>query len=383
MARQRCGNLPATTGARSGPTTSNFQLEAKRHPGRESLGMAHFGKALRTGRESLRWSRRQLARASGLSEATIKLIETGRQVASNKSILSLTAIAELRLHVAERGSRGLSDTSTLIASRARVPEVSRVFSSGAALIPQTAAYLDDFSAAAYLDCSTTLPKPMGHEVAGILKTYCAKGVALVALGVGDAALACTIAQHLEAQVSLADVSLPLLATASAKLRDAGCAIDIAYQCDLTQPLTVDIRASWMQQSVFLLDCTLEDFDDISWYLRYCLKPITSPGDMLVVRIGTVLSPCGKATWLEGVLSRYCRDGGPVVFDSPTRGADRSTCHAIATIPDSRGGLRRISLYRHVVFRQKRLWRLVAAHGWLFRGAVVGTNSDCAIFQAMG
>ncbi len=420
---------------------------AARWPGR-SISLKQwqaFGRLLRDKRNAAGLSRVQLARRSKLSDATIKFLETARHPPSRATLIRLIGVAELHLSWSDVPGQpeppAAAPSSTDECSLDERPwlhrqlncfltpsydplellgEFSRFLNGSGGYVEQTLAYLDPYSATAYLEiCRQSIEvsnvrarmplEEIGHQ---IRTSSGPPGLQVLALGAGDGVLETRLVRHLlDAQVPsvelcLLDISQPLLICAyrhaADALADAPAARVLAVQCNFHHlPLYTRMYSSNMagQRRLFcLLGGTLANLDHEPRFLRQSLLHCTT-GDLLLLDIPTAtaagVSPddikrrdklyAGRissqyAAWLGGPLRRHCKEATSIEFhwqlDTHCPVPGSYALHAIATVKAPERADRQFSMFRITRYDPAKLAECLREIGWEEIGALgyAGTHS---------
>lgn len=269
-----------------------------------------FGSAVRERREAARMSQRRLALRAGLSDKTIKNLESGRQPPSRKTLVALLAVPELHLRV--------KDVSRLPAAAAWQPnswmshlydsarlhtDLQQLLSGSGGLLEQTFLYLDGQSATDFLHLCTTSPlfvldrinKPLEEIAARAARLCGGLPVRFHALGCGDGKSELRLLQALIAglplstsvQLRLLDISHTLLNTAQ-HLADS--------QLDPKRVSTVTLHANFHdlarlpvlhagtagERTIYtLLGATVANLNDEVRFFEE-LARFAAPGDLVVL-----------------------------------------------------------------------------------------------------
>ena len=277
-----------------------------------------FAKLLRDRRETAGLSRRGLAEASGLSEATIKFIELGKTRPSRRTLLQLLMVPGLRLlsHDLPMPRRelpkGLFSPQSTPANCYLAPdyepircleELERTLRGAGGQIEQSNLYLTPQSAAGYLRFVRSSQReqkrrtqlPFSEIVDGIPGSLTTRGLTVIALGSGDGQPEVRLLQKLIAlqktavSLWLVDRSEALLATAFAhagemlgpalvhRLGVLGDFHHLPRYTDLISPLL-----ERDEQRMYVLLGTLGHLDHEPRFLRDMLAKVTRPDDLLLL-----------------------------------------------------------------------------------------------------
>lgn len=384
-------------------------LPGRREPTVPRETLLEFGKLLKDRRLQARLSRAALGKKTGLSEATIKFIETARTRATRGTLLRLMAVDELQLTWAdlailrelplpiERASlREHSENSSMnwyvtpgYDGVRLVEDLARFLQGAGGLVEQTSAYLDHHSALDYLAMTRASAVTMAHqskiplaEVAkGIIATNAGVGLNVIVLGAGNGVLETKLVQDLVAMqnkvdvdLCLLDISQPLLSVAYKHAVDTlggisgmhiwamqgnfhrlGSYTQLHYQPSRTQRTRV----------YTILGCTLANLDDEAQFVMDNLNAIARPDDYLVLDLqlgygktpdeimandpalrGEIPKP--TARWLEGPIRRSCPDVRDIHMTcrlDPARVQGSYTLTVLATVRSQSQGERVFSMFR--------------------------------------
>lgn len=345
-------------------------LTGRREPRLSRETLLQFGKLLKDRRLSARLSRAALGKKTGLSEATIKFIETARTRPTRGTLLRLMAVEELQLTWAdlailrelplpiERGSLSQKDSRAGSMNWYVTPgydgvrlveDLARFLQGAGGLVEQTSAYLDHHSALDYLAMTRGSAVTMAHhskiplhEIAkAIIATSSQAGLNVIVLGAGNGVLETKLVQDLismqsqvDADLCLLDISQPLLSVAYKHAVDTlggisgmhiwamqgnfhrlGSYTQLHYQ-----------PSSRMQRTrvYTILGCTLANLDDEVQFLMNNLNAVARSEDYLVIDLQLAWGktpeevmandpalkgeiPKATARWLEGPIRRSCPD----------------------------------------------------------------------------
>lgn len=398
----------------------------------------HFGKLLRDKRNAAGLSRVQLARKAKLSDATIKFVETARHPPSRATLIRLLGVSELNLtwaavpgspreparepggEVVERAddSRLLDPFNCFLAPSydpmALVAELARFLNGAGGYVEQTSAYLEHYSAAAYLALchhSLILAGLRSHlpllEMAKRIVTTCGRGkLQVIALGAGDGISETNLVGHLiEAgahyvELCLLDISQPLLAGAYRHAIELlgnlpsvhvwgiqGNFHHLPLYTVLHRPPArrhrrlftmlggtlahLDHEPRFLQQS--LLDCQVDDL----LLLDVPLAAASCNDTLEIKRRDRLFSqgvPAPYAAWLGGPIWRHCQHIDRVDFHwnlethCPVPGS--YALHAVATVKSSQRADRQFSMFRFGRYDPSKLAECLRSLGWQEIGASV-------------
>lgn len=398
--------------------------------------LQEFGKLLRDRRNAAGFSRVLLARKAKLSDATIKFAETAVHPPSRATLIRLIDVPELKLTWADAPGHPpppavRSEPPTTPDERpwlhtqlncfltpsydplAYITQFSRFLNGAGGHIEQSLAYLDPFSAAAYLQIChghiavTTLREIMPLQPAAqrIVEAIGTDRLQVLALGAGDGQLETRLVKHMldsglaGLELCLLDISQPLLSCAyqhaADSLRGVPNSQVWAVQCNFHElPLYTRIYAPAPpgQRRLFcLLGGTLANLDQEPQFLRHTLL-LCAPGDLLLLDIPTACAPSTKpeeilrrdslltagvspqlATWLGGPLWRHCTGTQSVDFhfslDTHCPVPGSYALHAIATVKAPPRGDRRFSMFRFTRYDPDQLAQCLREIGWDEIGAL--------------
>jgi transcriptional regulator with XRE-family HTH domain len=345
-------------------------LTGRREPRLSRETLLQFGKLLKDRRLQARLSRAALGKKTGLSEATIKFIETARTRPTRGTLLRLMAVEELQLTWADlailrelplpiersttpqehnrAGSMNWYVTPGYDGVRL-VEDLARFLQGAGGLVEQTSAYLDHHSALDYLAMTRGSSVTMAHhskiplhEIAkAIIATNAGVGLNVIVLGAGNGVLETKLVQDLiamqskvDADLCLLDISQPLLSVAYKHAVDtlggiAGMHIWAMqgnfHRLGSYTQLHYQPSSRTQRTRVYtILGCTLANLDDEVQFLMNNLNAVARTNDYLVVdlQLGWGRTPdeimandpalqgeIPKATarWLEGPIRRSCPD----------------------------------------------------------------------------
>ncbi len=366
-----------------------------------------WARSLRGRREEATLSRAQLARLSGISDATLRGLEEGRRPPTRQLLQRLLAVKEL----------GLSPADTLMNypftdeadddptpncwlapgfdSIKMVKELALALNGVGGHIEQSALYLDHMSSACWCSIAdqedyvaAQTGKPLDRAAAQILRSAGAAGLDVLALGCGDGKNEVRLTEHLVQQADpgdlrlyLLDISQPLLSSAYKHAADSladrrGVAM-FAIQGNFhdlpryTQLLYTAQRAH-RRRVACMLGYTFGNLQNELLFVRNSLVGF-APGDMLLLDVGLVCAPIDRPDeiqardprlsgklpigwkrrydeWLAGPIRRYAKDVQQVEF-APV--LDTTSCpvpgsysvEIVATVRFTGGEERKFSIFR--------------------------------------
>lgn len=400
--------------------------------------LQQFGKLLRDRRNAAGLSRVQLARRAKLSDATIKFTETARHPPSRATLIRLIGVSELKLSWADVPGQhaqppaqpsddkalrdvplelpgGLNcllvpsyDPLVLIADHAR-------FLNGAGgYVEQTSAYLDSYSAAAYLAlCRNSLlsatlrsSMPLGEIAKQVVPTSGRAELAVIALGAGDGISETNLVGNLlEAgapgvDLCLLDISQQLLTCANryaVELLGAMAKVKVwsiqgnfhhlPFYTAFHQPAVrrrhrrlftmlggtlgnLDHEPRFLRQG--LLDCAVDDL--LLLDVQMACSSTDDPAEIKRRdRLFTGGVPAQYAAWLGGPIWRHCEDVDGIDFHwnletrCPVPGS--YALHAVATVRSRHRPDRQFSLFRFARYNPLKLAECLNQLGWEEIGAV--------------
>ncbi|MFO0578856.1 MAG: helix-turn-helix domain-containing protein [Polyangia bacterium] len=310
--------------------------------------VAAFGRLLRDCRQAAGLSRAELGKRAKLSDASIKLIETGRGSPSRATLIRLVGVkalgltwqdvvslggdapqagsasAPIRLEAAPRLNCLVAAGCAPLALEA---ELRRFLQGAGGHLEQWAAYHDPGSALAYLATLNQGPTAMLRSAYPIEKlAECILDTAagpsgsvplrLVALGSGAGALELRLARQLQAEtdardleVCLIDQSAPLLSAALDGAAEAFAAVPVVFWGVLARfarlpeltPAYADSAERVRRRVFLLLGEALADVDEERRFLRYHLQGARA-GDLLVADFLHAASPAERDPLLAAGLS---------------------------------------------------------------------------------
>jgi len=344
-------------------------LGGRREPAIPRETLLQFGKLLKDRRLQARLSRAALGKKTGLSEATIKFIETARTRATRGTLLRLMAVDSLQLTWADLAilrelplpiDRAASPVEHSPAGTMNwyvtpgydgvrlVEDLARFLQGAGGLVEQTSAYLDHHSALDYLAMTRASAVTMAHQAKiplhdiakAIIATNAGVGLNVIVLGAGNGVLETKLVQDLiamqhkvDVDLCLLDISQPLLSVAYKHAVDTlggiagmhiwamqgnfhrlGSYTHLHYQPSRNQRTRV----------YTILGCTLANLDDEVQFVMDNLNAIARPSDYLVLDLQLAWGqtpqeimandpalrgeiPRPTARWLEGPIRRSCPD----------------------------------------------------------------------------
>jgi transcriptional regulator with XRE-family HTH domain len=317
-----------------------------------------IARTVRDRRMTLGLSVQALAQRVGLSEGTIKNLESPRKPITRTTLLRLTAMAELGFQFDELlFDQPMGDQpepmNCFIAPGFNpikmVIELGEKLNSAGGVVEQTNVYLDHQSAAAYLKLANQPeyvaafrdPVPMTRVAEVILESTGRAGLDVIALGSGDAREEVRLVQHLLAKsrlpdlrLYLLDVSQPLLLTgfvhAAETLADQYGVAYFAMQGNFhhlpryTQ-LNYTPTRSHRRRIATIFGGTMASLEHEGQFFRHSLSGL-APGDLAVIyaqlaaaspaqpdaisRLEPALQkPISTAhkNWLTDPIYRYCKE----------------------------------------------------------------------------
>lgn len=393
--------------------------------GRETL--LQFGKLLKDRRLKARLSRAALGKKTGLSEATIKFIETARTRATRGTLLRLLAVEELGLSWADLAIlrelplpidhpslRELGEASPMnwyvtpgYDGVRLVEDLARFLQGAGGLVEQTSAYLDHHSAMDYLAMTRASAVTMTHhakiplhEVAkAIVATSGGVGLNMIVLGAGNGVLETRLLQDLVAMQSKVDVDLCLLDISQPLL-------SVAYKHAVDTLGGIAGMHIWAMQGNFhrlgsytklhhmpsrpqrtrvytILGCTLANLDDEAQFVMDNLNAVARPNDYLVLDLqlssgrtqeeimandwalrGELHKP--TARWLEGPIRRSCPDVRDIQMTcrlDPAPVQGSYTLTVLAQVRSQSQGERVFSMFRFRRHDKNLFIQTMAELGW--------------------
>lgn len=379
---------------------------------------------LKERRHAQGWSRQELARRAQLSEATIKLVETGRHPPSRATWLRLCSVAELQLSPTElvgppvprsseattascwpRLAADLAPNGRLSSPQedapiAQLQEQERLLRGIGGYFEQSYAYLDHHSAVAYLSACRQSPLAMKQrlnwpvqQVAARVTADCGSfPLSLVALGPGDGTLEVRLVQQLLAEqprwqldLILFDISLPLLSLAHQQATDAlaqqpHTSVSSLHGNFHRLPLCPLLLQLVQRRERRRLYCAIGDtFASIESelrFIRHSLHAVTLPGDLLLIDFHLVssLSPGSplqlsqsQADWLAGPILRACPEVRSIDFQlhapTPSSVPGSTTQAAVATVHVLHQRPRQFCMLEFKRYEPTQLAESLAALGW--------------------
>lgn len=305
-------------------------LPSRRDAGLSRETLLQFGKLLKDRRLQARLSRAALGKKTGLSEATIKFIETARTRPTRGTLLRLMAVDALQLtwadlailrelplpidhsHAASTLEQQPAGTMNWYVTPGYdgvrlVEDLARFLQGAGGLVEQTSAYLDHHSALDYMAMTRASAVTMAHQAKiplhdiarAIIANSAGVGLNVIVLGAGNGVLETKLVQDLiamqpkvDVDLCLLDISQPLLSVAYKHAVDTlggiagmhiwamqgnfhrlGSYTQLHYQPSRTQQRT---------RIYTILGCTLANLDDEAQFVLDNLNAIARPKDYLVL-----------------------------------------------------------------------------------------------------
>lgn len=348
--------------------------------GNEEQVVATWIASLRERREVAGFTQAELARRAGVSEGTIKRIESGKEV-SRDTLLRLVGVPELRLHeMVPPGPLGVEEAEPSFLPNCWIApgfnaldltqEMIRELNGQGGHIDQTHLYLDPISATGWHDFATDeayLPgrvaMPLEPAAGAILDSIHGAGLDVIALGPGDGRDEVRMVVHLlddprhrDLRLFLLDISQPLLSAAleyaTDALADREWVSVTAIQGNFHhlpryRHLLHGPRRSHRRRLVTMLGGTFTNLLNESLFIRSSLGGF-GPGDLVLFNAAPICAPADRPdeirqndrllssvetqrssrilgalhTWMSGPLRRYVRGMKGV---SVTTDLDLSSC----------------------------------------------------------
>ena len=395
-----------------------------------------FGTLLRDRRDAAGFSRVQLGRKAKLSDCTIKFTETARHPPSRSTVIRLLGVPELRLSWAEvpghptrpapvSGEEGMpwledsarpSPLNCWLAPHydplALLAERTQFLHGAGGYLEQTSAYLDPYSAAAYLAMCQNAPLVTEPRSRLPLREIAQHGIdacrrvrlQVLALGSGDGVSETQLVDHLlsagapQVELCLLDISQPLLASAyrhgvdrlARQPRAQVWALQGNFHHLPPYPVLHRPAARRPRQLFTLLGGTLAHLDHEPRFLQHSLLNC-AVDDLLLLDVPVASVSCTDAAelkrcdrlfaqgvpapyaaWLAGPLWRYCPQVEGVDFHwdlkthCPVPGS--YALHAVAMVKSSQRADRRFSLFRLGRYHPAQLAQCLSEIGWQEIGA---------------
>ncbi|MCS6915161.1 MAG: L-histidine N(alpha)-methyltransferase [Myxococcales bacterium] len=321
--------------------------------------LTRWSQLLRERREQAGLTRAELAARAGLSETTIKNLETGRQPPTRASLMRLLAVAELRLGSENlpgvgRDSEGFAPNCWLAPGFDPIKmiiDLAMQLNGRGGHIEQTHLYLDHMSAACWCAladqegyAAPDAAMPLDRVARVIRDCIGGAGLDVIGLGPGDGKDEVALVRHLLCQgepgdlrLYLLDISQPLLSIAYKHAADTladrrGVAVfgiqgNFHHLPRYTQLLYMPERAH-RRRMVCMFGYTFGNLQNEILFVRNSLVGF-APGDLLLLNVGLVCAPAdrpdevrrkdprlsGRLTpnlqrrfeeWLVGPVRRYTR-----------------------------------------------------------------------------
>ncbi len=377
-----------------------------------------IAKTVRDRRMSLGLSVLALAQRVGLSEGTIKNLESPRKPITRTTLLRLAAAAELGLQFDDIlfDQPSLEQTEPMNCFIApgfnpvqMVIELGEKLNSAGGVIEQTNVYLDHQSAAAYLRLANQPdyvaafrdPVPMQKIADVILESTGRAGIDVIALGSGDAREEVRLVQHLitksrlpDLRLYLLDVSQPLLLTgfihAAETLADQYGVAYFAMQGNFhhlpryTQ-LNYTPTRSHRRRVATIFGGTMANLEQEGQFFRHSLSGL-APGDIAVVYAQIAVAPPSEPdviirtepalqkpisvahkNWLSDPIYRHCKEVTDVELhlelntSCPVPGS--YALEAIATVKLTGRRQKVFSMHRWRKYNPKLLSEHLKTMGW--------------------
>ena len=398
-----------------------------------------FGRRLREKRLAAGLTRVQLAQKAKCSDASIKFIESARNVPTRRILSQLVKVTELRLSwsdvpgsaevvidqpVAEVEAPAVvsSELNCFLAEDPleMVIELGRFLQGAGGHVEQTSAYLDHQSAAAYMAMCQQSPvaatiravMPL-HEMADDIARRSGAGLRVMALGAGDGQLEVRLVQHLTGrppvqriELDLLDISQPLLSAAykhAVEVLGANATVT-AMQCNFHNLPTYRLHPEGHRRLpalYCLLGGTMANLDNEPRFFTHSLIG-TELGDMLLVDYQVARAnpedpeaikaldkswargvSQAHADWLGGPIWRHSKDIVDVSFrwnletNCPMPGS--YALDAIANVQQKNRPDRQFSMFRFRRYDPSSVTHCLQQLGWeLVRSRVYGPEDYAAL-----
>ncbi len=385
--------------------------------------LEQLARLLRQRREAAHLSRATLAVRAGLSESTLKNLESGRHLPTRSTLYQLCAVPDLHLDL----------TSLLRCDPFSAPEgpplncwlapgfepikmlrelVQQINGSGGH-IEQSNLYLDHMSAACWCAIAdqedyamAQRSMPIDRAAAAISGFVGSAGIDVLGLGCGDAKHEVRLIQHLleqghpaDLRLYLLDISQPLLSVAYKHAADSlsgRCGVQVSavqgnfHHLQRYSHLLYDAQRAHRRRVICLFGGTFANLENELLFIRHSLVGFTG-GDLLLVNTSLIAAPvdCPQEIhrldprlsgrippgwqqrydeWLTGPLLRYGRDVADIEFSSVL---DTSWCpvpgsYAVevrARVRSAAGRERSFSLFRFKRHEALRLLECMKELGW--------------------
>ena len=377
-----------------------------------------IARTVRDRRMSLGLSIQALAQRVGLSEGTIKNLETPRKPITRTTLLRLAAAAELGLQFDEllfdQATAELTEPMNCFIAPGFNPvkmviELGEKLNSAGGVVEQTNVYLDHQSAVAYLKLANEPayvaafrdPVPITRIAEEILESTGRAGLDVIALGPGNAREEVRLVQHLitksplpDLRLYLLDVSQPLLLTgfvhAAETLADQYGVAYFAMQGNFhhlpkyTQ-LNYTPTRSHRRRVATILGGTLANLENEGQFFRHSLSGL-APGDIAVIHAQIAVAPPSQPdvisrlepalqkpisiaykNWLTDPIYRHCKEVTDVELhlelstNCPVPGS--YSLEAIATVKLAGRRQKVFSMHRWRKYDPKLLSEHLKSMGW--------------------
>ena len=359
-----------------------------------------FGALLRDRRNLLGLTRLELGSRAQLSDATIKFIETARHRPSRATLLRLVALGDLLTWAdvpAEPCTRQPSTPHGLLQSGVLDPlkvlqEIDQVFGGAGGYLPQSFAYADGHSAAAYLQLAEHWPADTVAALARLILTD-ANETQIIELGADSRKvdeLAAVLAAHAgcsRIDRCVVDASLPILASVLARASGSWGVLGNVLDLPL---LTPEIeRATRTGSRRLWATFALADLDDTeARFFRYSLAALAAPGDLLLLDIGladgvSVHLPERLRAWLTGFVARSCRNAHQITISAraqPGTSIAAATVEIVAAVQAKKERERVFSVHRVRRYLPDNLRALLADCGWVLSETLSYSDRALMLFR---
>ena len=408
----------------------------------ETEGARRFGDVLRQHRDEAGLTQAQLAEYTGLSESLVRKLEAGLKAPSQKTLLALCTIPELRLVPSEITATSSSrDQGHRLApnwyvspgfdSVQMISELAQQLNSNGGSVEQTYVYLDHKSAYDWIQlCNSPrysaafrdqMPhSAMAKRVAEILGPV---GLDVIALGPGDGRNEVRLVQHILEQGQrpnlrfyLLDASQPLLSYAFKHAVDTFSSEPSVFVCGLQGnfhhlprylQLHYSPARSHRRRLYLMMGGTIGNLDHEPQFFQNSFAG-AAPGDLIlfdvsypatesmdpeqIERSDTALRqpiPEAHQHWLAGPIRRYCQDAQSVAFrfrldtNRPLAGSYGMQFMAMVTLPGNER--REFCMWQVRRYQPESLVRCMRGLGWrhvglLPFGGTSGPQKAVFIFQ---